>query len=187
MPRKALIGVLLFLAIGLLCFRAYETYEWHYLSSGLKRTLGAGMDSTATQSDIASYMRDARLQVRTKRDAQVLQKFEECLRQINEVAEIEQGHFDETLKSIKSRGSGDPYLQSLLDTKLKYLQAHRAVPDSVQADIDREVAFEKQDKKYEDEKYQREEDRAKSERVSAPELYRELRVDLELPPVPQTK
>ena len=62
------VGVLAVILVGG-CFGGYQLYQRHYLSSGMKRTLTAAMDPSATESDIRTYIRDARLQVHTSRDA----------------------------------------------------------------------------------------------------------------------
>lgn len=37
------------------------------------------MDPAATEADVMAYIRDARLQVRTEKDAEVLQNFQTCV------------------------------------------------------------------------------------------------------------
>ena len=59
-------------------FASYQLYETRHLSSDLKRTLTAATDEHATEADLRSYFHDARLQVHTKKDEEILQKFEKA-------------------------------------------------------------------------------------------------------------
>jgi hypothetical protein len=70
---------LLLVIIGLACFGSYRLYQRRYLSSDIKRTLKAAVDPAATEADVMAYIRDARLQVHTEKDAEVLQNFETCV------------------------------------------------------------------------------------------------------------
>jgi len=54
-------------------FGGWHLYQNH-LSSDLKRTLIAGVDPNANEADVHVYIRDARLQVRTKKDQTTFDK-----------------------------------------------------------------------------------------------------------------
>jgi hypothetical protein len=71
-------GVIGLVVLTAVCYGSFRLYENH-LSSTLKRTLLASMDSSASENDIRSYLRDARLQVRTQKDAVVLQELEDAV------------------------------------------------------------------------------------------------------------
>jgi hypothetical protein len=87
---KALIFGVSIGIIGLGCFGGYVLYQRHYLSSDIRRSLTAAMDPTATESDVLTYIRDARLQVRTERDRETLEKFETCVQLAKDASEIDQ-------------------------------------------------------------------------------------------------
>jgi hypothetical protein len=69
----------LLVIIGLACVGSCRLYQRRYLSSDIKPTLKAAMDPAATEADVMAYIRDARLQVRTEKDAEVLQNFQTCV------------------------------------------------------------------------------------------------------------
>ncbi len=65
--------VVLALTLSGIAYGAFRLYERH-LSNGLRRTLLAAADATASNADIHAYLRRARLQIRTERDAEVFGK-----------------------------------------------------------------------------------------------------------------
>ena len=76
--KSAILGYLSMMAIvGVLV--GYQEYDKRYISSDLRRTLTAAVDVTASQADIESYIRTARLQVRTKKDAALLGMYEQFM------------------------------------------------------------------------------------------------------------
>jgi capsule polysaccharide export protein KpsE/RkpR len=86
--KSATLG--LFVAvIGFGCFGGYQLYQWRYLSSDIKRTLTAAMDPLASENDVMAYVRDARLQVHTQKDAEILEKVETCTFSAKDASEIE--------------------------------------------------------------------------------------------------
>jgi hypothetical protein len=185
--RKGLLGLLLLAAVGLGCFGAYEEYEWHYLSAQLKTTLTAAMDSSATQNDIATYMRDARLQVHTKRDGQVLQKFESCIELGKDSADITDRHFKKFLTDLDEMTSRKSNMDQLLNIESEYIRMRVPVPKELKNHIEEALADSKEERKRDREIYEAEEKRAKAESATALEFYKELRADLGLPPIPTPK
>jgi hypothetical protein len=59
---------------------SYRWYDTHHISSEFRRTAAAICDPTTSGSDQESYLRSARLQVRTARDAALLNEIETMLR-----------------------------------------------------------------------------------------------------------
>jgi sRNA-binding carbon storage regulator CsrA len=177
-------GLLALIVAVLGCFGAYERYEWHYLSSDFKRTLTAAMDFSASNGDVATYMRDARLQVRTQRDAQVLQKFENCVQFAKDAAEINDRHFKQVMQSLDTTVSGTSYVRKLVDIESDYVRLHVAVPQTLRAEIHKAIEDEKAERKRDEDIYQLEEQREKQESLVSQEYYKELRVDLGLPALP---
>jgi hypothetical protein len=94
--KAAIYGFLIALAV---CgsFGGYELYQRHHLSSDIKRTLTAAMDPSASEADVLTYIRDARLQVHTKKDADLSQKFQTCVQLAKDSSEINSRLFRETM------------------------------------------------------------------------------------------
>lgn len=185
--RKGLLGGLFLVAVGLGCFGAYEEYEWHYLSSQLKTTLRAAMNDSATPSDVATYRRDARLQVHTKRDGQVLEKFEKCIdlgKDANEIVDRQSREVAEQLRTISSKNT---YVDKLFKFRSIYLRFGMAVPKSLDDKIKEGIADQQAQQNAELKTYEVNFKRAQDERANSAEFSKELRVDLGLPPIPKTK
>jgi hypothetical protein len=155
----------------------------HYLSSDLKRTLTAAMDDTSTQSDLAEYIRIARLQVRTGRDAGVLKKFQQSFQLAKDSSEIQSRHFSEALKSIGSISSRDSNVDKLIDIQSEYLKSRIPVPKSLTDQIEQAIKDEKEQRKRDEEINDMEDKRAEDERKQARALYIEVRGILGLPPL----
>jgi len=62
------------------------------------------MDPAATEGDVLTYIRDARLQLHTERDAEILEKSETCLQLARDASEIDQRLW----KQILSFSPGHP-------------------------------------------------------------------------------
>ncbi len=56
----------------------WQAYQWH-LSGDLRRTLVAAADPSCSEIDLRAYIRDAQLQVRTKKDRIALADFENAV------------------------------------------------------------------------------------------------------------
>jgi hypothetical protein len=149
---KAVTFALFIALIGLGCFGGYRLYQRRYLSSDMKRTLTAAMDPAASENDVVTYIRDARLQVHTERDIAILEKFETCMQLAKDASEIEQRLWKETLDSLSALGSRSEYRwpeKQAYDLKLEKL--------------------------------------AKDEAGTAQKLYKEVRAELGLPPLPSVE
>jgi len=169
---KVAIFAILIAVVGLSCIGGYQLYQRRYLSPDLKRTLTAALDPSATEGDILVYIRDARLQVRTNKDAEVLQKFQTCIRLAKDASELNNQVFQETLSSI---GDG-----------LKCI----GLPHSTQREIDDILRCDKEqlaETKRKQELHSAMDARAKSEGSAAKTLYGEVRMELGLRPLPATE
>ena len=64
---------------GVGCVWGHGQYQRH-ISAAVKQTLTAAMDPSATVAEDLEYIHSARLQARTRRDFEVIQKFERAVR-----------------------------------------------------------------------------------------------------------
>ena len=167
-------------------FGGYVLYERHYLSSGLKRTLTAAMDASALENDVMTYLRDARLQVNTTRDAEVLEQLETCIQLAKDSREISDRHLNRAMQSLSNTTDELRTFNSLVDLRSKYWGAHMPVPKNLQALIDEEAQNIKTRRKQDEELYAIEEKRASDESNTANRLYKEVRAELGLTPLPAT-
>lgn len=166
-------------------FYAYQFYQGHHLSSDLRRTLTAGMDPSATEADEHVYIRDARLQIRTRKDAMVLNQFETCFRLFKDAEETNSRLLNDSLQSLHNLTSDNNDFNRLIEMRSEYWREHVPVPKDLQARIDQFVVDEKARHKQEDEVAQAERKRVDEEEATARKLYTELRSELGLPPVKQ--
>jgi len=138
--RKGAIPGIAIVVIGFGCFGGYELYEKRYLSSDLRRTLTAAMDPAATNGDIMAYVRDARLQIRTMKDAAVFQKFEECVQLSEDSNEINSRLFNDSMTALQSLNSTDSLVSKLVEIRSEYWREHIPVPKILQTQIDQALA-----------------------------------------------
>lgn len=176
------VGTLVVLSGG---FAGYQLYETRHLSSDLKRTLTAATDEHATEADLRSYFHDARLQVHTKKDEEVLQKFEKAAQLAANSTEISGQVFHAQLRSIGDLSSGYEEFNRLIELRSQYWQAHVPVPKDLRPRIDKALADAKARKQQEQELQDSEMKRAESEQATAKALYNEVRSELGLPPLPK--
>ena len=102
---------LMFLAVGLCLVVAnlffYQWYDRSHISSDLRRTLEAGCDMHASLDEVDGYTHTARMQLRTKRDREIFEQFEEAwsvLRKGNEFSQEVEAHVNETAREIQLMG-----------------------------------------------------------------------------------
>lgn len=150
----------------------------------MKRTLTAAMDPAASEGDILAYIRDARLQIETKKDAEVLQKFQMVVQLTKDSSEINSRLFSEAMRSLESMASGDEY--STFDRLVNLRSQHKPVPKDLEAQMDQALADVEARHKHEKEINDGEEKRAKDEANTAKDLYKEVRLELGLPPLPDS-
>jgi hypothetical protein len=82
--KKNIIAAIVALAITVSVLGyAEHVYQLHHISSDLKRTLIVWNNQNLSYIERESYFYEARLQVRTKRDAEVLQMFETSIQDLN--------------------------------------------------------------------------------------------------------
>ena len=97
-------AVLILLVAGV-SYGGWRIYQGH-LSGDLRRTLIAAADPTASNADIHAYLRRARLQVRTDRDAEVFGKLATSVQLRDIVLQhellVSQRSLDEANKSANS-------------------------------------------------------------------------------------
>jgi len=65
--------------VGVGCVWGHGRYQRH-ISAEVKLTLTAAMDPSATVAEDLEYIQSARLQARTRRDIEVIQRFEKAVR-----------------------------------------------------------------------------------------------------------
>jgi len=184
---KAAIFGLLIAIIGFGCFGGYQLYQRRYISSDLKRTLLAAMDPTTSESDILVYIRDARLQVRTRKDAEILQKFQTCVQLGRDSSEINSRLMKEYFEDLGSMVSQNSSFNKLVALRSEYWAAHLPVPKDLLTRMDQAIADEKARQKRQKETWEAEEKRAKEEQATAQKLYKEVRAELGLPPLEVAK
>jgi len=179
---------IVFLVAG--CIGGYRMYQRYYLSSDLRRTLTAAMDESATEADIQSYLRTARLQIRTKKDTNTVRDFEECLALAKDAAEISRRHWKESLESIAASGPyGKEYkhYDDLIDTVKRYWSAGRETPKELSAEIHQESQRIKTEREQKEKRYKSEEETGKQESAKALSLLNGVRATLKMPPIPKPK
>jgi len=169
------ISLILLVAAG---FGAYHLYDTRYLTPTLKRTLTAAMDSSASRFDILSYLRDARLQVRTKRDAEVLKMFQDAVDHVSSAHENHEQYMQLVHESLDSEVNGDSAFRKRAKFENEYRSRHQPVPTDVLAmlaEYDARDALREQEEKILRESASQEEEWAKA-------LFTEIRSILGLPP-----
>jgi hypothetical protein len=181
--RTAVVGVLAIVLAGG-CFGGYQLYQRRYLSSNMKRTLTAAMDPSATESDIRTYIRDARLQIHTRKDAEILQKFQTVVQLAKNSTETNTRLFNEAMHSLGSYREDYSTFDKLVELRSEYWRSHIPVPKSLQAQMDQALADVKARHKQELEIHDAEQKRADDEGNIAKKLYGELRSELGVPPLP---
>lgn len=180
-----LVVLVILVVVGLGSFGGYWFYEQHHISSDLKRTILAALDSHSTENDFHVYMREARLQVRTRRDAIVLAKLENAAELANSSAEIWVRQYRESLDSL--RNPKTPSSRKLEDIKRQYRQSHIAVPKSIEDHIQEAYRQEKAEWEQEKQTHYSEANRAKTESETAQKLLQEVRVAVGSPPPKESK
>ncbi len=187
MTKKLIAGVIFLALAGAAAF-GYEYYQWHHLSAELKRSLTAALDQSASRDDVRVYNRDARLQVRTQRDATVLAHFE---RLVSLSDALQEGHvrkdreWRDSLSSMASGGHGKEYAQfdELIKLRSQYWERHLKPPASLDKDLREALDQAKQ----QIDQQKRDEDAADKlladQEAAAKQLYGEMRRDLSLPAV----
>jgi putative alpha-1,2-mannosidase len=181
-----LIGLLLLAGCAIYGF---QYYQWHYLSTDLSRALTAAMDPAGNEKDVDGYLHDARLLVRTKRDATVLHKFETFFAEAKDANETKNRRFREVLQSLDDtvRGKDYEFYHQLDAIRSSYRQMHVAVPKTLQDQMTaelKEIPIRQKEKK---ESGDAEDRRADREQAHAQQLLKELRSDLGMPPLPTPK
>lgn len=162
-------------------------YQRCYLSSDLKRTLIAAMDPAVTENDIMAYIHEARLQVRTRKDAEVLQKFQTAIQLAKDASEIDSRLFKERMQSIDSILSRNTPFDKLVNVAKQYQDSGIPIPKDLLAKIDQASIDAKTDRNQQRGVWDAEEQREKEETTTAKALYKEVRSDLGLPPLPGTE
>lgn len=169
------LGILVLLLAGAV-YGSWSIYQ-HHLSADLRRTLTAAVDPTASDADVHAYLRDARLQVRTTRDKELLGKLTRIV-QLSEDA-TEQGQlidqsFHETLQSF----SGGPceQLETLSSDELR---------SSLGTDLRKQCGEQAKSDKLSEQMTNSEERREDQDKKEAKQLYDQLRSDLGLAQVKQ--
>jgi len=76
--KRTMFGSAVVLA-GVGCVGGHRQYQRH-ISAEVKRTLTAAMDTSATVAEDLEYINNARLQARTRKDSEVIQRFEKAVR-----------------------------------------------------------------------------------------------------------
>jgi hypothetical protein len=172
-------------------FGGYQLYQRHHLSSDLKRTLTAAMDSSATEEDVSTYLRDARLQVRTRKDAEILQKFQKAVHLAEDSSQITARLFNETFRSLHSLAAGEPEAYStvnkLIEIRSQYWAAHKPVPKNLQTQIHQALVDGQARRKQESQEQDEEQKRADNESKTAKRLYNDVRSELGWPPLCDTE
>jgi hypothetical protein len=184
---KAAIFGLLIAIIGFGCLGGYKLYQRRYMSSDLKRTLLVAMDPTASESDILVYIRDARLQVLTRKDAEVLQKLQTCVQLGRDSSEVNSRLTKEYFEALGSMVPRNSPFDKLVALRSEYWAAHLPVPKDLLTRMDQAMAGEKARQKRQKETWEAEEKRAKEEQATAQKLYKEVRAELGLPPLQVAK
>lgn len=103
--RRGLIVLLILVVVSCVGYGILRYHNRH-LSSELKRTLIASLDSSASEDDIHAYLREARLQVRTRKDAEVLQKFETAVEFAEKSAERHASFSEDMEKGFSDQSEG---------------------------------------------------------------------------------
>jgi hypothetical protein len=143
------------------------------------------MDPSATEADIQAYIRDARLQVQMKKDAEVLNDFETCIQLANDSKEIEERIYRATMRSLESLTSGDSPLQRAVDLESDYIRRGVPVPRDLLRLLDKELADQKADDERDRKSTEIEHNYAKVESDKAQTLYKKIRSDLNMPALPE--
>jgi len=166
---------ILFVALVAGGFSGYHIYQTHHLSSDLKRTLTAAMDPHNMNIDVQGYLHDAELQIRTKRDAEVVAKFKE----------IQQIDLREKLRHQKlmdrMRDMNQEPLDNLMRLEESYRQKHMPVPQDLKDTIDQATKSWKDglaERKYQDSREYRE---AADDEANREELVAQICADLGCP------
>jgi hypothetical protein len=183
--KKIMVVAVMLILVGGAGAGGYYFYNTRCLSSDLRRTLTAAMDPSASENDILAYLRDARLQVRTKKDTEVLKKFQGAIDNAQSAQEIRNRQWQKTLDSM--RNMNNTPADKLSAIAGQYRQENLPVPEALSKEI--HDAYEEQIKQIQSD---REEDKGESqladlEEATARKLIGELRATLGLPPLKETK
>lgn len=185
--RKTASSLTVFLVVVVVAVASVAAYgihrfRDHYLSPELKRTLTAAMDTSATENDISAYLRDARLQVRTRKDAEILQEFETAVWYSGKTS-VPQYDLDKLLDD-ESSASYDHlhYLKAVtacIRIRCSDSSTLHTEVENYREDENRDSNQLKLDKKYVDDDTKR----AENARITSLKLFQEVRADMGLPPM----
>jgi hypothetical protein len=173
--RKRLIAAACLIGLVACGFGGYHLYDNHHLSSDLKHTLRAAMDPNTSVADDRIYIRDARLQVRTKLDAQVLAKVE----RLEAITDADAERSRLVLNRQQNLGKSET-VNRLVATARGYRAHGLPVPKSLSDDIDQAIDEDAEKTKELMTWADREEAKDHAE---TNKLYPEVLSDLGLPPV----
>jgi hypothetical protein len=123
---------------------SYHWYDKHHVSADLRRTITAALDASATDSDIRTYTRDARLQVHTTKDAALLSEFEQVVELGNRIDEMKRDtESDDSLNAMRERLGPGSSFDKLVVIKSNYVQHGQAVPKEVTDTLNQILSDEK--------------------------------------------
>jgi hypothetical protein len=178
MKRSAVVLILLLLVFSASGYAAYNYYNNHHVSSDLKRTLTAAMDPANKDSDIESYMHDARVQVRTKKDSELIGKMNQLLA----IAAAQEQRYENTMERIRKSGEKRP-VAKMIEIENEYRADHLPVPAKLKDQITTELKEERAEFDQQIKDDEADAIRAKKQESDAERLVAEIRHDLGLPPI----
>jgi hypothetical protein len=159
----------LIVGLTLSALGGWVLYQNH-LSGDLRVSLVAASDPTASEADILSYLRTARLQIRTKKDGEMFAKFEQIYQLLTDANEIQSRQMQELTARLRS-SSDDPCMKFSSDAAEERRFIERCDSYSEDRKRMREIS-------------DMETERAKSEEAQGKKLYTEFRKELGLAPLP---
>ncbi len=180
MKRKAIVSISVVFGLCILILGGSHLYQRH-LSSDLKREIIACFDPSGTDNDAQRYIHDARLLVRTRKDAEVLSKLERAADMARHSGAVRQGHLSQTQEDITAMIMGTDNTSKLIKIRSEYLQRHAGVPQELENSIRDSMASDKEATARGEQEWKD----AVEEGKQALKLAQEVRADVGLPPLPE--
>lgn len=185
MKKALFIGAILFLVGG--CFGGYFLYQ-HHLSGDVKRLLVAANDEHASEMEVRQYVAQARPLVRTRKDREVLNQFEEVLTLLTSVQDdqrTDSEEFNQMMRSLSDMESETDECMGEFHRLIRISRSYGTLPKEI--DDQMKTAYQS-GKECRDRKKQVSDARSAREKHNqelAIQTMNGVRATLGLPPVPK--